>query len=72
MTEGRVSIPLRYLLLIGHRDKWTCHVCGQGYRPGDDYRWEVDHDQALAKGGRNLLSNLKLAHRCCNREKHVA
>jgi 5-methylcytosine-specific restriction endonuclease McrA len=58
------------LFQIAERDRWQCHVCKQGYLPSDP--WEVDHDRPLAKGGTNLVSNLRIAHRSCNRDKAAA
>lgn len=66
----RLKVPAWAVLLIAERDSWTCHVCGQGYLTHET--WEVDHDQPLAKGGTNHLSNLRLAHKSCNREKAAA
>jgi 5-methylcytosine-specific restriction endonuclease McrA len=70
MTDERLPyIPVQYLLRIAERDQWTCHICHQGYRPGDLWKWRIDHDEALSKGGRNLVSNLRLAHLICNNGK---
>jgi 5-methylcytosine-specific restriction endonuclease McrA len=66
----RVKIPTWLLLRIAERDHWICHICGQGYIPGDS--WEVDHDIPRAKGGTNHIWNLRLAHRRCNRDKAAA
>lgn len=66
----RLTIPIEYVLKIADRDRWRCHVCGLGYVPADP--WEIDHDRALARGGQNLASNLRLAHRSCNRGKSYA
>jgi hypothetical protein len=70
--QDRLTLPLRYLLLIGQRDQWTCYLCHEGYRPGPDYRWEIDHEESLARGGRNLVRNLRLTHHICNHEKATA
>jgi 5-methylcytosine-specific restriction endonuclease McrA len=72
VSSGRLRLPYRYLVQIGERDRWRCHVCGEGYRAGPDFRWEVEHDIAVTRGGRNLLQNLRLSHRRCNREKGTA
>lgn len=75
MKRGRVSVPMWALLVIAERDEWTCHICGDGWRAGPDHAWEVDHDEALAKTSwqqANLLRNLKLSHRKCNREAGAA
>lgn len=66
----RIRIPMWGVFRIAERDKWTCHVCKNGYEPGDP--WEIDHDIPLAKGGTNHVNNLKLAHRSCNNGKAAA
>jgi RNA-directed DNA polymerase len=66
----RIHIPTWLLLRIAERDKWRCHICQQGYIPGE--RWEVHHDTPVARGGTNHLTNLVLAHRSCNRELGAA
>lgn len=70
MMARRFPIPLWVVLRIAERDKWTCHVDGLGYMPNDP--WEIDHNIALSKGGTNHVSNLRLAHRSCNRDKASA
>ena len=68
MTDTkRARLPLKYVLQIAARDKFTCHVCEMGYNSQDP--WEIDHVIPLARGGSNLLSNLRLAHKSCNRDK---
>lgn len=71
VKSGRVRLSTRHFLRIAHRDRWTCHVCEMGFMVNDP--WEIDHDIPLARGpkrgGTNLLSNLKLCHRSCNRDK---
>lgn len=66
----RLKVPLDYLLRIGARDKWTCHICGLGFKILDP--WEVEHDTSLARGGTNHMSNMRLGHRSCNNEKGTA
>lgn len=71
MTPSLLGIPLKFVLRIAQRDHWQCHICGdvlQPNVPGLD-RWQIDHDQARAKGGKNLIKNLRLAHARCNGEK---
>lgn len=63
-------MPDWLLFRIAERDKWTCHIDGTGYRADDP--WEIDHDIALANGGTNHVSNLRLSHRSCNRGKAAA
>lgn len=70
--EKRIKLPLAAFLQIAQRDKWTCRVCEQGYKPLPDWKWEIDHWIALANGGTNHVSNLVLAHRRCNRDKASA
>lgn len=67
--RDRVIVPLDVRLLIARRDRWQCW-CGQGYQPGDP--WVIDHWIALANGGTNHVSNLRLAHRSCNTDKGAA
>ena len=71
-SRDRLSIPESAYLLIGKRDNWTCRICGQGYRPLPDWKWEIDHWIARANGGTDHLPNLVLAHRRCNRDKAAA
>lgn len=68
--SDRVAFPAEAVLRIAHRDGYRCHVCGQPQRIHDP--WEVDHDIALSRGGTNHESNLRLAHRSCNRDKGFA
>ncbi len=66
----RIKIPAWLLLRIAQRDKWKCHICGQGYMPGNP--WHIDHDKPRAKGGTNHVRNLRLAHKRCNQDKSAA
>lgn len=66
----RLRVPIEHLLRIASRDKWTCHVCGLGFKRQDP--WELDHDIAIARGGTNHMRNLKLCHRSCNQDKGAA
>lgn len=68
--SNRLKVPIEYLLRIAARDRWICHVCELGFKRNDP--WELDHDTALARGGTNLMSNLRLCHRSCNQEKGAA
>lgn len=63
----RLRLPMPAFLRIAERDGWTCHVCGVGYMAADP--WEIDHEIPVARGGRDLVSNLRLSHRSCNRDK---
>ena len=42
-----------------------CHLCGERARISDP--WEPDHFLPVADGGGDHLSNLRPAHRSCNR-----
>jgi 5-methylcytosine-specific restriction endonuclease McrA len=66
----RVKVPIEYLLRIAARDRWTCHVCQLGFKSND--LWELDHDIPIARGGTNLMRNLRICHRSCNQEKGAA
>lgn len=70
MNDVHFPVPTWLLLRIAQRDRWRCHICDQGYLRGQS--WEIDHDVPLAKGGRHLVSNLRLCHDRCNRDKAAA
>lgn len=70
MKSSRPRLPIQAVLRIAQRDQWTCHVCKQKYMPSDE--WQIDHDVPLAKGGTNLVTNLRLAHASCNNAKSDA
>lgn len=72
MRSRRFPVPTWLLLRIAERDGWLCRICDQGYMPGDRWKWEIDHDKPLAKGGTNHVSNLRLTHLCCNRGEGAA
>lgn len=71
---SRARYPDEVLLAIAARDGYCCRLCGHGWLPSDP--WEVDHWLSVKKGGRpggrDLLSNLGLMHRSCNRKKGAA
>ena len=45
----------------------TCYLCGGSLNLGAA---EVDHIVPKSKGGNTTISNLRWAHRSCNRIKH--
>jgi len=49
------------------RDGDTCYLCDQS--PDIDDPLEIEHVVPKAFGGSDDLSNLRLAHRSCNRTK---
>lgn len=54
-------------MTVGRVCGWRCYICGDGPDTADP--WEVEHVRAHTHGGATSLSNLKLAHRSCNRIK---
>lgn len=48
----------------------VCGVCGQRFR--DDECIEVDHITPVARGGKNELRNVRIAHGACNRAAWAA
>lgn len=52
---------------IIQRDRGRCGICGKPIM-GD---LEIDHIVPLAKGGTHEPDNVQLAHRRCNRKKHI-
>lgn len=57
------SAPLKALL--AHRQGFCCARCGLALEEPT----EVDHFIPLARNGSNAISNLRLVHRFCNRQK---
>lgn len=55
------------------RDKGICWICGKPcditLDSNDKYYPSIDHVVPIAKGGRDLWDNVKLAHRICNSVK---
>lgn len=51
----------------------VCHICGKGIdlalKNPDPMAGVVDHVIALARGGPDVPSNKRPAHRACNRDK---
>jgi 5-methylcytosine-specific restriction endonuclease McrA len=54
--------PLKVL----ERDAGLCGICG---RQVDPTSFEIDHIIPVSRGGLDLMSNVQLAHRSCNRKK---
>lgn len=51
---------------LAQRDKGRCWLCGIGVDASDR---TVDHVWPIAKGGKHIWSNVRLAHRRCNSRK---
>lgn len=62
--------PLEVFTALVLRDGNVCYL--DGLPPTDDDPLEIEHTRSRAAGGGNELSNLKLAHRRCNRIKGSA
>ena len=62
--------PPEVILYIARRDGFTCHICGLGHLPHEE--WEIEHNIAVANGGRDKVRNMRLAHGSCNKEKGTA
>lgn len=60
---------------IGERDGWICWICQEPInkrkRNNAHYGPSLDHVIRRADGGSNEDSNLKIAHRKCNSERHT-
>lgn len=56
---------------VYERDNWTCHICGERVpRDVEDnhpLHASIDHVIPLSLGGSHSMSNVRLAHRQCNR-----
>jgi hypothetical protein len=63
----------RKVALIGARDGWICHLCGEevdrALPPLHPQAASCDHLLPRSQGGTDRQSNLKLAHRICNEER---
>ena len=56
---------------IGRRDRWQCHLCHlpvpkKGYTLNSPQAPSIDHVTPVTRGGRDVQTNLRLAHRRCN------
>lgn len=64
------------ILDIALRDGFDCSLCGEmidfSLPPTDRMSPTVDHVIPISKGGPDLLSNVRLAHRVCNSIKGVS
>lgn len=57
--------PIR-LIDIASRDRDRCWLCNQRVAQAER---TLDHVIPIARGGRHILSNVRLAHRRCNSAK---
>jgi 5-methylcytosine-specific restriction endonuclease McrA len=68
-----VTSECELLLLVHHRDRGRCGVCGEAVRLDLPYRHPqsatLDHVVAVRNGGGDELINLQPAHWACNRRK---
>lgn len=64
MKRSQISKRLRFAIFT--RDSFTCRYCG---RSAPEVTLEVDHVQAVSRGGNNDPSNLATACYDCNRGK---
>lgn len=61
------AIPPRVRLRVFERAGGRCEECGRKLGPAD--RWQADHIEALANGGANRESNLRLLCDWCHKAK---
>jgi hypothetical protein len=57
------------LIALRKRDGDLCHLCGEAMdfeTRTSPLSASLDHVRPKYEGGTNCLTNLKLAHRCCN------
>jgi 5-methylcytosine-specific restriction endonuclease McrA len=57
-------------LILGRNLPQPCPYCGEDVLPTDD--WDIDHRTPYAMGGSHALTNLRAAHRLCNRRAGLA
>lgn len=71
----RQSIKPRLRARVIARDGYVCQICGEKtslvHDPADDLSPEIDHIIPVRDGGKNLMENLRVAHRVCNRNRNA-
>lgn len=74
-SGNRQSIKPRLRAKVIARDGYVCQICHRPtslvHDPRDDFSPEIDHVIPVRDGGRNLLVNLRVAHRVCNRDRNL-
>jgi hypothetical protein len=65
MVYRQAPEPIR-LSAIADRDKHQCWLCQRNVKQGEA---SIDHVIPIARGGKHILSNVRLAHRSCNSRK---
>lgn len=71
-AKSRARIPLKMRVKVWERDGGVCHYCGKKLpRPGGrgSRVSQVDHVVAQSQGGKDILSNLVISCKTCNRAK---
>lgn len=63
---GRKILRSKIIPILKERDGNICGICKKEMRSG---RVTLDHILPISKGGKNLVSNLQLAHFQCNNMK---
>ncbi|MCK4908809.1 MAG: HNH endonuclease [Planctomycetes bacterium] len=63
------NIPRDVMLKVVRRDGQICQECNS---PVPDNDVEFDHIIPFSKGGRSVVSNLRLIHKGCNRRKSAS
>ena len=62
----RPALPAMLRAKVIERDGYICGLCGGSVGPDDLH---IDHIFPRSKGGRDVLSNLQVAHSLCNMRK---
>lgn len=68
MTYSRRKFSRADLERIVALSKGCCHICGQ---PVKESNWHREHVLPLADGGKDEVSNIRMAHDKCHRLKTV-
>lgn len=63
---SRAPLPRSLRLIVIERDGYVCGLCGGDVDPDDLH---IDHIKPVARGGRDELANLQVAHPTCNIRK---
>jgi hypothetical protein len=65
-TPKRKVPPKILRKMVWERDKGRCRICG---KKADQWNWELGHDKAHSRGGRQTLANTFVVHPFCNRSQ---
>ncbi len=66
----RKHISKKTRALVFEKDKGCCYLCGEKIAAGEI--WDLEHEIALDLGGLDEMSNYRVAHKECHKDKSRA